>query len=73
MNNIENIINTINGCNNPKQYVLNELQNMAKSNPMISAVIKSDNYENAVRNICKEQGVDVDSMYNLVSNILYRR
>ena len=73
MNNLENVINAIKGCNNPKQYVIDELQNIAKSNAMVSAVMNSNSYENAVRNICKEQGVDIDSMYTLVYNILYKR
>ena len=51
---------------NPQQYVVGELNKMASQNPMVSMVMKNGNYETVVRNMCKQKGIDIDSLINMI-------
>lgn len=69
MNNILQAFQNIMKMSNPKQYVMGELNKYASQNPMIEAVMKNGNYETVVRNMCKQKGIDIDSLINM----LYKR
>lgn len=69
MNNILQAFQSIMKMSNPKQYVIGELNKYASQNPMINAVMQNGNYETVVRNMCKQKGIDIDSLINM----LYKR
>lgn len=66
MNNIIQALQTIKNMRNPQQYVMGELNKLASKNPMIGTVIQNGNYETVVRNICKQRGIDIDSLINII-------
>ncbi len=66
MNNMIQVLQTIKNMRNPQQYVMGELNKMASQNPMVSMVMKNGNYETVVRNICKQKGIDIDSLINMI-------
>ena len=69
MNNYVQALQNIMKMSNPKQYVMGELNKLASQNPMINTVMNSGDYETVVRNMCKQKGIDVDSLINM----LYKR
>ena len=66
MNNMIQVLQTIKNMRNPQQYVMGELNKMASQNPMVSMVMKNGNYETVVRNMCKQKGIDIDSLINMI-------
>lgn len=69
MNNINPMIfNMLNG-KDPKQAVMNMLQNQAKTNPIMENVLNMVNSNNMsgveqiARNVCKSKGLDADKMF----------
>ena len=66
MNNYIQLIKNIMNMRNPQQYVIGELNKMASQNPMVSMVMKNGNYETVVRNMCKQKGIDIDSLINMI-------
>lgn len=66
MNNIIQALQTIKNMSNPQQYVMEELNKLALKNPMIGTVMKNGNYETVVRNMCKQRGIDIDSLLNMI-------
>ena len=66
MNNMIQVLQTIKNMRNPQQYVIGELNKMASQNPMVSMVMKNGNYETVVRNMCKQKGIDIDSLINMI-------
>lgn len=66
MNNMIQVLQTIKNMRNPQQYVMGELNKMASQNPMVGMVMKNGNYETVVRNMCKQKGIDIDSLINMI-------
>ena len=66
MNNIMQALQTIKNMSNPQQYVMGELNKLASKNPMINMVMQNGSYETVVRNMCKQKGIDIDSLINMI-------
>lgn len=64
---MNNILSNIMSMNNPYQYAYQTLQQMVGRNPMLKNAL--DSPEQFARNLAKEKGIDIDTLYNQIKNM----